>query len=542
MAPGHTPTVTPAWWQTAVFYQVYPRSFADSNGDGIGDLAGVLSRLDYLAETLGVDALWLSPFYPSPQLDFGYDVSDHCGVDPAYGSLDDFDVLLSEAHRRGLRVIVDYVINHTSDRHPWFLASRSSRRHPRRDWYLWRDASEDGSPPNNWVAAFGGSAWQWDAATAQYYLHSFLAEQPDLNWRNPEVHRAMLEVLRFWMERGVDGFRIDVAHRALKDPLLRDNPPAAPGRRGGYKVEPEYASQQHLHDVAHPDIHRLFRELRTFVDSHHGDGYLVGEIHEYRPDRWASYYGEALDELHQVFNFALLAAGLDAERIRAAVAGVEAALPAGAWPTWVLGNHDEPRIVTRFGWEASRAAAVLLLTLRGTPTLYQGDEIGMEDAAVPPERQQDPWGRRKPGFGRDGCRTPMQWTAGQHAGFGTGGRTWLPVHPSYRERNVEVELDDPDSHLELYRRLLRLRRSSPALRRGGITLFGETDNPLIYRRRLPGAPAAWAVLNLSAEAGAISFPGPVGLRVRLSTHRDREGTILEGGALLRPWEALVAME
>ncbi len=526
------------WWQAGVIYQIYPRSWVDADGDGVGDLVGIISRLDYLDDILGVDCVWLSPFYPSPQADFGYDVSDFCDVDPMYGTLEDFDRLVDEAHHRGLRVIIDFVPNHTSDRHPWFLDSRRALDSPRRDWYVWRDPTPRGRPPNNWVSNFGGPAWTFDEATGQYYLHSFLAEQPDLNWRNPEVERSMLEVLTFWMDHGVDGFRIDVAHRIAKDPLLRDNP-TADVPSDGYKINPEFAAQRHVHDMADPDIHPLFRKIRRVVDGHPGgrERYTVGEIHEYDWHRWASYYGEDLDELHQPYNFALLPAGLDPARIREAVAGIEEALPPGAWPSWVLGNHDEPRIVTRFGWEASKAAAVLLLTLRGTPTIYQGDEIGMEDLVIPAHRQQDPWGRRMPGFGRDGCRTPMQWTPDRHAGFSPPDTpsTWLPVHPDYPRRNVAAELDDPDSHLNLYRRLLAVRRARRSLALGDIELLGSDANPLIYRRHLVGETPLWVALNLSDRDVELTPPRPG--RVLVATDRRREGRPTP--PVLRAWEAIV---
>ncbi|GIU92956.1 MAG: oligo-1,6-glucosidase [Acidimicrobiia bacterium] len=522
----------PRWWHTGVIYQIYPRSWADGNGDGVGDLPGIVGRLDHLVD-LGVDAVWLSPFYRSPMADFGYDVSDHCDVDPLFGTLADFDRLLEETHRRGLKLIVDYVINHTSDRHPWFVESRSSRDNPKRDWYVWRDPAPDGGPPNNWIASFGGPAWTFDEATGQYYLHSFLPEQPDLNWRNPEVEEAMFDVVRFWLERGVDGFRIDVAHRAMKDPLLRDNPPRR-GPAAGYKVEPEYASQEHIFDVAHPDVHLLFRRLRRLVDTY-DDRFLVGEIHEYDWPVWGSYYGWELDELHMPFNFGLLPVGLDPDGIRRTALGIEAALPGGAWPNWVVGNHDEPRITRRLGWEGSKAAAVLLLTLRGTPTVYYGDEIGMAEADIPPERQQDPWGRRKPGYGRDGCRTPMQWEPGPNAGFCPPGvEPWLPVDPD-PALTVAAQKGDPSSHLELYRRLIRVRKDRPALLLGDIEFPGwDPPNPLVYRRTHPDDRVVVA-LNLSDG----EVRSPVGGRVLVGTHHDRWDDTLRAGDVLRPWEAVV---
>lgn len=522
----------PKWWQTGVVYQIYPRSWADHNADGIGDFQGIIERLDYLSETLGINAIWLSPFYPSPMADFGYDVSDYTTVDPVFGSLADFDALLEAAHGRGLKVIVDYVINHSSDRHPWFIESRSSRDNPRRDWYIWRDPKPDGSPPNNWISNFGGPAWSFDEGTGQYYLHSFLPEQPDLNWRNAEVEAAMLDVLRFWLERGVDGFRIDVAQRAMKDPALRDNPPS--DSTDGYKVEAEYGSQKHIFDMAHPDIHLLFKRLRSVVDEyeHIAPRFTIGEIHEYDWRVWGSYHGWELDELHMSYNFALLPAGLDPNRIRQAIAGVEASLPSGAWPNWVVGNHDEPRITERLGWEQSKVAAVLLLTLRGTPTIYYGDEIGMLQANIPAELQQDPWGRRKPGFGRDGSRTPMQWNPGPLAGFSSGASTWLPV-VSADQINAASELGDPSSHLEIYRRLLAVRSSSKALTLGDISL-DWVDRPLRYERR-SGNEVITVIINLSGEPVEADASG----KVMAGTHHDLWDQTVDGSITLRPWEGLV---
>ena len=512
------------WWQTGVIYQIYPRSFADTNGDGIGDLRGITLHLDYLSDVLGVDAIWLSPFYPSPQDDFGYDVSDYVDVDPIYGTLRDFDHLVEQAHRRGLKVIVDYVINHTSDRHPWFIESSRARDSQRRDWYVWRDQ------PNNWVSVFGGSAWE-SHPSGQFYLHSFLASQPDLNWRNPEVEAAMLDVLRFWMERGVDGFRIDVAHFAMKDPLLRDNPMTADLPADAYKLNPEYTSMDHTNDKAHPDIHALYRRVRQTLDQY-PDRFAVGEIHEYDWERWAAFYGEG-DELHMPFNFALLPAGIDPVRIKTAITGMEAVLPSGGWPNWVAGNHDEPRIGSRLGKPQSRAMAMILLSLRGTPTLYYGDEIGMEELEIAAESQQDPWGRRKPGFGRDGCRTPMQWSPDPNAGFTSGARTWLPTHPDYPSCNVEVQRGNSHSLLELYRRLLRVRKASPALSIGSIEVLDSSPEVLMYRRSLKGSPSYETRANLSTSATVVKPGG----RIAVGTNGDREGQQFDGH--LEPWEAVL---
>lgn len=527
----------PKWWHHAVVYQIYPRSWADGNGDGIGDFDGITSRLDYLVETLPVDAIWVSPFYPSPQADFGYDVADYCDVDPMYGDLAAFDRFLSAAHDRDLKVIIDWVPNHTSVAHPWFIDSRSSKDAPRRDWYIWRDGTGD-QPPNNWVSVFGGPAWTFDEHSGQWYLHSFLAAQPDLNWRNPEVVEAMLDTLRFWLERGVDGFRIDVAQRCMKDPALRDNPPARSLSADGYKLDPEYEAFDHIYDKAHPDIHRLFKRIRQTVDGfeEHRPRFLVGEIHEYDWDVWASYYGWELDELHMPYNFAMLPTGMDAEGIRRAVEGLEAALPTGAWPNWVMGNHDEPRMATRYGWEQSKAAAILLLTLRGMPTIYYGDELGMLQAPIPDSEQQDPWGRQRPGFGRDGCRTPMQWSSDPAAGF-TRGRPWLPVHHQ-ETLNVSTESGQDDSHLGIHRRMLLARRQSDALRLGDIRFISgwATPNPLVFER-FCGDDRAIVALNLSGGNESVDL----GVRgtVVAGTEPRRWDCMVGPELTLGPWEAVV---
>ncbi len=522
------------WWQTGVVYQVYPRSFQDTDGDGVGDLAGITSRLDYLAGTLGVDAIWISPFYPSPMDDFGYDVADYCDVDPLFGTLADFDALLAAAHDRGLRVIVDWVPNHTSDRHPWFTASRSSRDDPRRDWDVWRDPRPDGSPPNNWLSVFGGPAWTLDQATGQYYLHSFLRSQPDLDWRNPAVQEAMFDTVRFWMDRGVDGLRIDVAHFIMKDPELRDNPPAPAGHAGDFKDMGPYESQLHLYDKGHPDVHRVFRDLRALLDSYDGDRFAIGEIHVFEWDRWAAYYGDDLDELHMPYNFSLVWAPWQSAEFRRRVDGMEAALPAGAWPNHVLGNHDEDRLVGRFGPARARVAAMLLLTLRGTPTIYYGDEIGMPQVAIPPGRERDPWGIRVPGKGRDGCRTPMQWSGAAGHGFTVPGvEPWLPFSADAADRHVAAQLDDDRSELALHRALLALRRDEAALHAGSYRpIDGCPDGVFGYEREQDGQRlAVW--LNFTGEEREVGG-GPV----LLSTHLDRRGGG-DGPLRLRPDEGVI---
>jgi glycosidase len=526
------------WWQTGVVYQVYPRSFRDTNGDGVGDLAGITSRLDYLADTLGVDAVWLSPFYPSPMEDFGYDVADYTDVDPLFGDLADFDSLLEGCHARGLRLIVDLVPNHTSDRHPWFLESRSARISAKRDWYTWMDPKPDGSPPNNWQAVFGGPAWEWDEATGQFYLHSFLPSQPDLNWRNPAVREAVYAAMRFWLDRGVDGFRIDVAHYLMKDPEFRDNPVAAAGDGPDFKDLRDYDAFEHTHDKGHPDVHGVFREMRALLDGYTPPRMAVGEIHVFDFDEWATYYGDG-DELHMPFNFSLLYANWTAEGFRRRIDGLEASLPPGAWPNYVLGNHDESRIATRFGGARSRVAAVLLLTLRGTPTLYYGDELGLPEVEIPPELQQDPWGLRVPGLGRDGCRTPMPWDGGANGGFCAAGvAPWLPLGPAAAEHNVAAEIEAPRSHLSLYRALLALRRASSALREGIYRpLDGVPEACFAYRREHPGARSFTVALNFSADP--IEVPGLGPGTISVSTGMDRTGEVVGGTLALGPDEGVV---
>ncbi|MFU8815999.1 MAG: alpha-amylase family glycosyl hydrolase [Pseudomonadales bacterium] len=527
------------WWQTGVIYQIYPRSFRDANGDGIGDLPGIIDRLDYLSETLAVDAVWLSPFYPSPQADFGYDVAAYCDVDPRFGTLKDFDALVRLAHLRGLKVIIDYVPNHTSDRHPWFVESRSSRCNPKSDWYIWRDPKPDGSPPNNWLSVFGGGAWQWDSVRRQFYLHTFLVEQPDLNWRHPEVEAAMFDVLRFWLDRGVDGFRIDTARAIIKDPELRDNPPN-PGGGGYHKPRGEYDSQRHIHDIGHPDVHEVYRKLRVLLEAYQPPRVGLGEMHLYDWPEWVRYYGERLDELHMPINFALLNTPWRADAVRATVEALEAALPAGAWPNYVLNNHDEQRFVTRVGRLQARVAAVLLLTLRGTPTLYYGEELGMEEVEVPSQRQQDPWGLRSlPQLSRDGCRTPMQWNASASGGFSSAPpeMLWLPLGDDRETANVEHQLEGPHSMLSLYRSLLALRRARPSLHGGSYRTFDPGPDGCFAFLREAGDEATLVALNFTSAALSL-WVGERG-RLLLSSHLDREGEPAHGYLTLRPHEAVI---
>ena len=515
------------WWKNGVIYQIYPRSFQDSNGDGIGDLEGVIQRMDYLTDTLGVDAIWLSPFYPSPMADFGYDVSNYTDVDPMFGDLEIFDRLVDLAHRRNLQVIIDFVPNHTSDQHPWFAASRQSRTNPKRSWYVWRSAKPDGSLPNNWLSNFGGPAWEFDQKTGQYYLHSFLKEQPDLNWRNPQVKSAMFDAIRFWLDRGVDGFRLDVAHFIMKDPGLGDNPPNLHPEKVVFKAMGDYDSQIHLNDKGHPDVHAVFRELRQILDEYSRERprFSVGEIHVFDLDKWCSYYGENLDELHMPFNFSLIGLPWKLGAMRQVVDSLESVLPDGAWPNYVLGNHDEPRLGTRYGAENIRLAAMLLLTLRGTPTIYYGDELGMVNVSIPAEKEQDPWGKRVPGLGRDPARTPMQWDSTAGAGFSSthAEKLWLPLAPDFDRINVERERFDPHSVLNLYRKLLQVRKDTPALNAGTYrSLDGFPDDSFVFIRQ-SGDQKVLVVLNSSSEPlpCCVTLPGKG--RVAVSSGLNREG-------------------
>jgi alpha-glucosidase len=516
-----------------VLYECHLPSFRDGNGDGIGDLQGLIDSLDYLADTLGVDAVWTGPFYRSPLLDHGFDITDHREVEPRFGDLATVDRLIAEAHRRGVRIIADYVPNHTSVEHPWFAESRSLRTSPKRDWYLWVDE------PNNWVSEAGGSVWEHDARTGQYYLHSHLREQPDLNWRNPEVRAEMLDVLRFWLDRGVDGFRIDVAHMLMKDPELRDNPPNPDGAVNPYDIQhPEFTSQLHVNDRMHPDLHGVLREIRAVVEEYDGDRVTIGEIEAMDWDRWARYFGERLDELHLPFAFRLIETPWDAELLAESIGGMEAAMPAGAWPILAFGNHDRPRLATRLGRPQAKVAAVLLLTLRGTPTIYYGDELGMTDQEVPPERRRDGFGFTDGGVSRDPSRTPMPWNAGPHGGFAPpdAPELWLPVSNELGTIDVEAQLADPDSSLNLYRRLLSLRSGSAALRRGGYELLPRAESGcLVFTRAVDGERVKVA-LNLTSDPQRVSLDGGT---IAISTVAAREGERVAGDIDLASDEALV---
>jgi alpha-glucosidase len=499
-----------AWWREGVFYQIYPRSFQDSNGDGIGDLAGITARLDHLNDgtpkSLGIDAIWLSPFYRSPMADFGYDVSDYRDVDPTFGNLADFDRLLAEAHRRNIRVIVDLVPGHTSDQHPWFLAARSSRDNPKRNYYVWADPRRGGGPPNNWRAVFKrvGSAWTLDEKSGQYYLHHFLSEQPDLNWWNDEVRAEIDDVMRFWLERGADGFRIDVASGLIRDERLRDNPPfhfRGWPRRRNWDLE---------------EVHDIHRRWRKILDSYDGDRMAVGEIGVRDLRRLVRYYGDD-DELQLSFNFHFLEQPWVAERFRRVVEEWERLLPEHAWPDYTLSNHDRSRAVSRYGPERAGVAAVMLLTLRGTPFIYYGEEIGMTDVPIPPDRVVDI-------DGRDPERTPMQWDASTNAGFSTAA-PWLPLAADHAKRNVAAQRDDPGSLFSLYRRLSWLRKSSPALRRGSYQTLAGPRGVFAYSREADGERVLIA-LNFTKAPQRTSL-GSGTAKVALSTDHTRDRSAVD---------------
>ena len=524
---------TSFWWQHGIIYQIYPRSFMDSNGDGIGDVPGIISKLDYL-QWLGIEAIWISPIFPSPMADFGYDVSDYVNIHPLFGTLADFDRLVAEAHRRRLKVILDYVPNHTSDQHPWFIASRSSRDNTKRHWYIWRDPASGGGPPNNWLSVFGGAAWEWDAATRQYYYHAYLKEQPDLNWRNPAVQAAMLDVLRFWLERGVDGFRIDALRQLIKDDLFRDNPPNL-----AYRADlGPYHTLLPIYTTDRPEVLDMIARMRRLVDRYDAR-LLIGEL--YLPiERLVAYYGVNGSEVHLPFNFHLILVPWNARQIDTLIAAYEAALPPDGWPNWVLGNHDQHRLASRVGLAQARVAAMLLLTLRGTPTLYYGDEIGMRDVAIPPELVQDPWEKNVPGLGlgRDPERTPMQWDSSPNAGF-TAGLPWLPIAVDYQAVNVAVQRDDPLSMLTLYRRLIALRRETPALASGSYRPIEASGDVLAYIRS--HADQQWlVVLNLGPQPQRFDAHGVVRRgRIALSTHLDHTGEAIRSIIPLRADEGVI---
>ncbi len=523
------------WWQHGIIYQVYPRSFQDSNDDGVGDLKGITTRLDYL-QWLGIDCLWLSPIFSSPMADFGYDISDYRGIHPLFGNMEDFDELLSEVHQRGMRLLLDLVPNHTSDQHPWFVESRSSRDNLKRDWYIWHDGKEDGSVPNNWLSVFGGPAWEWDVHTGQYYYHAFLKEQPDLNWRNPEVQQAMLDVMRFWLDKGVDGFRVDVMWHMIKDSQLRDNPPVphAPANT----TNPLYDEYLPVYSTDQPEVHQIVRMMRELTDAY-DDRVLIGEIYLPIP-KLVIYYGQNNTGAHLPFNFQLLTLPWNSQEIASAIDAYEGALPVGSWPNWVLSNHDKPRIASRVGLSQARIAAMLLLTLRGTPTIYYGDEIGMTDVPIPVDEIVDPQGLNMPALNisRDPSRTPMQWEPGINAGF-SASKPWLRLPYNAARVNVEKQKSDTHSMLSFYRKLIDIRRKSAALSVGSYSPV-YSDGQLISYLRQEHHETLLIILNLSHRP-AYFRPQNAGYKgiIKLSTEEERIGMHVADAITLAGDEGIV---
>jgi alpha-glucosidase len=498
---GQTDAHGHQWWQHAVFYEIYPRSFADSNNDGVGDLKGITSKLAYLHD-LGVDAIWITPCFPSPQVDFGYDVSDYENIDPQYGTLADFDAMMREAKKENVEIILDYVVNHTSDKHKWFIESKSSRKNPKRDWFVWRDGKGPDQPPTNWLSVFGHSAWKWDDATKQFYYHAFYTEQPDLNWHNPAVEKAMLDVTRFWYKRGVAGFRLDAVDRLFEDPKLRDNPPKPDTNKYG---DP---NQEEIYNKALPEVHDVLKGLRKVADESHA--VLIGET--WTPDLAAlkQYYGEHDNELQTPMDFLFTQVNkLSPAEFRKQIAGV---VESGGWPVYVLSNHDIVRHYNRYGDGKNNDAiakvmAALYLTIPGTPIMYYGEEIGMENNdPTRVEDVKDPigkigWPQEK---GRDGERTPMQWNDSENAGFSTA-KPWLPVPPSYKAHNVATQKKDPDSILNFYRNVLKLRHDDAAMLDGKYVALNESDNNVLSFLRVDGDRAILVALNMTGEGQKPAF-------------------------------------
>ena len=518
------------WWRDGVIYQIYPRSFYDTTGNGIGDLRGITEKLDYLSD-LGVDAIWLSPIYPSPDRDFGYDVSDYLAIDPRFGSMANFDHLVSAAEKKGIRLILDLVLNHTSDQHPWFLASKSSRQNPKRNWYIWRDGRGKGKSPNNWLSVFGGSAWQWDEDTRQYYLHMFYKEQPDLNWRNPHVRQQLLDVFRFWLDKGVKGFRLDVFNLYFKDEQFRNNPVRH------FRVRPDQR-QDMRYNCDQPEMMEVLHAIRQILDGYK-DSYAIGETFLGSPEKAAAYCGE--NALHQAFSFDFLECGWNAACFEKVIRRWESSLGKHKWPNYVLNNHDVKRSASRYGRgeddERLKVAAAMLLTLRGTPFMYYGEEIGMREVRLKHSQILDPIGKRYWPFykGRDGCRTPMQWDDSQNGGFSRG-NPWLPLHPDAHVRNVDKQLNDPKSLLRHYKNLIALRRSEPVLVGGEMDFLDETVKNVLAYRRILNNETATIFLNFSNAEKRVALPETPMRRFYSSRRSQLSG---EGMIALLPNEALI---
>lgn len=526
------------WWKHGVIYQIYPRSFCDSNGDGIGDIRGIISKLDYLL-TLGIDGIWLSPIYTSPMKDMGYDISDYRSINPEFGTIEDFQLLLREAHKRKIHVIMDLVINHTSDQHPWFLEARSSKESKKHDWYIWKDKGKK-KYPNNWMAAFGGHAWKWDEDLQQYYLHLFLEEQPDLNWRNPQVKKAVFSDIRYWLDMGVDGFRLDVINYIIKDDEFRNNPY---GNFSGYPRRHDL--QLHRYDRNQEETHAILKQFRRLLDKY-DKTMSVGEIYpnegRMEPEITASYLGSGNDELHMAFNFSTIYAKFSAASFRKILSRWYAALPAEGWPCHVMSNHDHPRSMNRIaGGSAARAKilAALLLTQRGTPFIYYGEEIGMQDVKIPKKRLADPVGIRYWPFykGRDPERTPMQWSDFSNAGFSEA-EPWLPISEDFARINVSRQDHDQSSLLNFYRRLILLRKNEEALNSGDFKIADAGRDILAYYRT--GADSMFFIaLNFSSGMKKIAADDTSAYEIALSTHRQKNTRISLKGITMSPYEVLI---
>lgn len=521
------------WWKEAVIYQIYPRSFYDSNGDGIGDIEGIIQKLDYLAgneNSLGIDAIWLSPVYPSPMFDFGYDISDYEEIDPVFGDIPTFKRLLKEAHKRGIRVIMDLVVNHTSHLHPWFIESRSSINSPKRDWYIWKEPNH-GAPPNNWLGAFGGSGWEYDKRTGEYYFHSFLKEQPDLNWRNPEVEKAIFSMMKYWLDMGVDGFRLDVVNLYVKDEFFRDNVSYF------MKGPRSYDKQVHAYDRDRPEMHGILRRMRKLLDSYDEKRMFVGEIMQDFPGNVllpATYCGKN-DELHLAFNFMFLFSPWKAEKFFQIVKDFESALGSDNWPNYTLSNHDFPRHITRYekGKNTNmraRLAACLMLTLRGTPFLYYGEEIGMKRQKIAFRQIKDPVGKKYWPFhpGRDPERIPMPWNGTGNTGF-TEGKPWLPFYFESKNTNVESQIGDKNSLFYTYKKLIQIRKDRKSLRKGNLKILLSEDKQVLYYRRREGKEETYIFLNFSEKPINVSYPRKWILNEILFTTAPRPAYLKQDG-------------
>ena len=525
------------WWRDGVIYQIYPRSFADSNSDGIGDLRGITGHMDYLVD-LGIDAVWLSPINPSPDVDFGYDVTDYRGIDPKFGTMRDFSRLVNTAERAGIRIVMDLVLNHTSDQHPWFQSARSSKSDPFRDWYIWREADRNGNSPNNWQSVFGGSGWEWDADTDQYYYHMFYKQQPDLNWRNPQVRCELLDVFRYWLDKGVKGFRLDVFNMYFKDAHFRSNPVNLIGRR-------PFDRQTHTFDCDRQELLGVLSDIRQVLDKY-DETYIIGETFLSTPEKTAGYCGS--DYLHACFDFKFLESKRSPAAVLKAVKEWESILGDTRWPNYVLNNHDTRRYASRFGLgeddERLKVAAALLLTLRGTPFLYYGEEIGMRDIRLKRGEILDPVGKRYwPIYkGRDGCRAPMQWNTDTNSGFSSV-KPWLPVNPDFPQRNVETQSRDYRSLLHFYRQLLAFRSTQPALISGDFQPLKMKSSHVLSYKRVHADQTILVFLNFEGKPQQITLPENEGTYlIGLSSIKRKPEQVGGSPLKLRANEVLILIE